>query len=192
MGMPKALLRRHPGGPTFVEEALRGLLAGGCDGATVVVGAAADDVRESLHRRRLAEAPDVVECSNWREGMGASLRAGLAAVAAGAALAPRPVLAVVVTLVDLPDVGAPVVHRLLTAAHRAGPWPTVLARAAYDGVPGHPALLGREHWAAVSATATGDRGAREHFAATAHLLVEMADLATGRDVDSPTDLPDPR
>ena len=59
-----------------------------------------------------------------------------------------------------------------------------LARAAYDGVPGHPVLLGRDHWAGVNAAATGDRGARDYLATADVVLVECGDLASGRDVDS--------
>ena len=65
------------------------------------------------------------------------------------------------TLVDLPDVGADVVERLLARPVTA----TTLARASYDGTPGHPVLIGRDHWAGVIASAQGDRGARDYLAA---------------------------
>jgi CTP:molybdopterin cytidylyltransferase MocA len=61
----------------------------------------------------------------------------------------------------------------------------VLARAAYDGTPGHPVLIGRDHWAGVIATSTGDRGARDYLKRREVVLVECSDLATGRDVDTP-------
>ena len=48
-------------------------------------------------------------------------------------------------LVDLPDVTAEVVRRVSAA----GDGPRALARATYDGWPGHPVLLGRDHWAGV-------------------------------------------
>ena len=87
---------------------------------------------------------------------------------------------VLVSLVDLPDVDAAVVSRVLDAVPgRRGD----LARAAYEGVPGHPVLLGRDHWAGVVASATGDRGARDYLAAHDVVLVECGDLATGADVD---------
>ena len=54
-----------------------------------------------------------------------------------------------------------------------------LARAAYDGVPGHPVLLGRDHWAGVVGRRRGDRGARDYLAAHDVDLVECGDLATG-------------
>ena len=65
-----------------------------------------------------------------------------------------------------------------------------LASAAYDGVRGHPVLLGAAHWAGIAATATGDRGARaylkEHGGALT--LVECGDVAEPYDIDTPEDL----
>ncbi len=109
-------------------------------------------------------------------------------------------------LVDLPDVGSDVVARLLDRAAlrtvagvgtgsgdgttRGGDaWRTALGRAAYAGRAGHPVLLGRDHWADVAAGAVGDHGARGYFRDHEHLLVDCSDLATGRDVDRPEDLP---
>ncbi len=67
---------------------------------------------------------------------------------------------------DLPDVGDGVVRRVLAAGGRRD----VLARASYDGVAGHPVLLGRGHWAGVLAVATGDRGARDYLSGRDVLL----------------------
>jgi CTP:molybdopterin cytidylyltransferase MocA len=111
--------------------------------------------------------------------MGASLRAGLRQVSDGGADR------AVVSLVDLPDVGADVVRRLLDAAP---PGPMALARSTYHGVPGHPVLLGRAHWAGVTDSARGDKGARDYLTANPPLLLECGDLATGRDVDLPDQL----
>ena len=111
---------------------------------------------------------------DWASGMGASLRAGLSSLDDSVEVA-------VLSLVDLPDVGAPVVRRLCAL----GAAPALLARASYSGVPGHPVLLGRDHWAGVMGTATGDRGARDYLATHDVTLVECGDLATGRDQDTP-------
>ena len=89
--------------------------------------------------------------------------------------------AALVTLVDLPDVGSDVVRRLLDRPVSAD----TLARATYDGTPGHPVLIGRDHWAGVIESATGDRGARSYLGTHDVELVECGDLATGRDVDAP-------
>jgi CTP:molybdopterin cytidylyltransferase MocA len=147
------------------------LTDGGCDDVTVVLGAAVDEAAA------LVPGTAIVVAEDWAEGMGASLRAGLAA------LADRDIqtVAVLLTLVDLPDVGADVVRRLLDRV--VGP--TTLARAYYDGRPGHPVLVGRDHVAGVIASAVGDRGARDYFAGHLHERVECGDLATGRDVDAP-------
>jgi nicotine blue oxidoreductase len=88
---------------------------------------------------------------------------------------------VVVTLVDLPGLTAEAVRRLV-AAESADPRES-LASATYDGERGHPVLLGRAHWAGVAASATGDRGARAYLAEHTVALVEVADVATGDDLD---------
>lgn len=166
MGGPKALVEL--GGEPLVRRALRVLADGGCAPLVVVVGAAADAVREALPPGVAA-----VEATDWAEGMGASLRAGLAALGDADA--------VLVHLVDLPGVTAAAVARL---AADAGP--DTLRRAAYDGRPAHPVVLGREHWAGVAAAATGDAGARGYLKGHPALqLVECADVATPDDVDTP-------
>ena len=76
---------------------------------------------------------------------------------------------------------ADVVRRVVAAATGPG----VLARAAYDGTPGHPVLIGRDHWAGVVETASGDQGARDYLKEREVTAVECGDLATGRDVDTP-------
>jgi CTP:molybdopterin cytidylyltransferase MocA len=178
MGGPKALVRLDDGGPTLVETAVARVLEGGCDRAVVVVGAAAEQAAAVV----AGKGAEVVVADDWDEGMGASLRAGLGHLG----LADDDLA--LVTLVDLPDVTAAVMSRVLAGA--VGEGRAVLVRAAYDGVPGHPVAIGRDHWEAVRTTARGDRGARDHLGATPHVLVECGDLATGRDLDTVADLDD--
>lgn len=164
-GGPKALARDDDG-TSWLLRAVQALRP--CEEIVVVLGAEA--------RKASALLPmsvSRIRADDWAEGMGASLRAGLEG------LAHTDHDSVLVSLVDLPDVDAAVVDRVLDAAHGR----TTLARAAYDGVPGHPVLLGRDHWAGVVASATGDRGARDYLAAHEVDLVECGDLATGIDVD---------
>lgn len=173
MGLPKALV--EIGGEPLVRRALRALEDGGCAPLAVVLGAAAERVRPLLPPGVLAvPAPD------WTEGMGASLRAGLDAVAR-LAVVPE---AVLVHLVDLPGVTGAAVARL--AARSA---PGALLRAVYAGRPAHPVLIGRSHWAEVRESATGDAGARGYLAGHPELvLVECADLGDPGDVDTPEQL----
>lgn len=177
MGVPKALLRDAHDVP-YVDRAIGVLLEGGCSTVTVVLGARASDVRALLDEAGWTgdECVSVVVADDWASGMGASLRAGLAAVGdAEAAL---------VSLVDLPDLTAEVVARVLASGGGA----EALARASYARQPGHPVLLGRSHWPGVSDLARGDRGARDYLTGRDVLEVECGDLADGRDVDHPGDL----
>ncbi|AOW89807.1 NTP transferase domain-containing protein [Streptomyces olivaceus] len=177
-GRPKALLE-HRGQP-LVEHAVAALRAAGCARVHVVLGARADDVRA----RAALDGCVLVDNPEWEQGMGSSLRAGLASLAgtrsgtrAGAAL---------VSLVDQPGIGAPAMARVRSGYRDE----RSLVSAAYAGVRGHPVLLGAAHWAGVAATATGDRGARaylrEHEAEIA--LVECGDVARPYDIDTEADL----
>lgn len=166
-GGPKALVRSA--GEPWVVRAVRVLRDGGCDPVVVVVGAAADAVEDLLD-----PATVVVRAEDWATGMGASLRAGLETVTTYDADA------VLVHLVDLPDVGPAVVRRLVDVAST-----DALARARYGDAPGHPVLLGRDHWAGAAAAATGDRGARDHLAGRDVRHIDCSDLANGEDVDEP-------
>jgi nicotine blue oxidoreductase len=65
-----------------------------------------------------------------------------------------------------------------------------LARAVYDGRPGHPVLLGREHWDGVIATARGDAGARDYLRQHRVVTIDCSDVAEGADVDTVEQLPD--
>lgn len=156
-GMPKVLAERGE----WLRAAVRALSEGGCDDVVVVLGAAVVDVPAPA---RSVIAPD------WQRGPGASLRTGLAAVA-GAGHA-------VVLTVDTPDIGADVVARVLGAARRT--WAGI-ARATYEGRPGHPVVIARSHWRAL----TDDEGARGFLAGRADVAtVDCTDLATGADIDT--------
>jgi nicotine blue oxidoreductase len=168
-GMPKALV------DGWLPHAIDVLRDGGCDPVRVVLGARAGEAVALLAEPELA-----VIAADWDRGMSASLRAGLAALRQPGAV---DVQAALVHLVDVPDVTAAVVRRVV--AH-AGP--AAVVRATYSGAPGHPVLLGRDHWAEVAGTAHGDRGARDWLAARPDLLtVECGDLAGGADRDAPAE-----
>jgi CTP:molybdopterin cytidylyltransferase MocA len=169
MGRPKALVRDDDG-TSWLQRSVAALHIGGCSAVVVVLGAAADDARPLLDGVDV----EVVVAADWAEGMSASLRAGLGQLGGTTDSA-------LVSLVDLPDVDAAVVGRVL--GHGTGR--DVLARAAYGGRPGHPVLLGRDHWQGEIVDATGDEGAKGYLATHPPVLVECGDLAGGEDVDRP-------
>ncbi|MEU9606634.1 nucleotidyltransferase family protein [Streptomyces sp. NPDC048057] len=174
-GRPKALLR-HRGRP-LVEHAVRALRAGGCDPVHVVLGAAADRVRTEADLAGCV----VVDNPDWAQGMGSSLRTGLASLAGTSASA------ALVVLVDQPGVGAAAVARVRTAA---GASRQALATAAYGGERGHPVFLGAARWPDVVRGACGDQGARGYL--NAHraelVMVECGDVAEAYDIDTEADL----
>lgn len=169
MGRPKATVVGDDGEP-WVARSVRVLREGGCTRVHVVLGADAERARALL--------PDdarVVLAENWADGMAASLRAGLEALEATSADA------VLIHLVDLPDVGSDVVGRVVAV----GATRDVLARAEFFSRPGHPVLMGRDHWSACAAAVTGDRGAGAYLGARNVTAVACDDLASGQDRDEP-------
>ncbi|WP_424711771.1 nucleotidyltransferase family protein [Microbacterium sp. SLBN-111] len=165
-GGPKALAR-DPDGIPWVEKAVRALRDGGCEPVFVVLGAAADDAAPLVPGEAL-----VVRAERWAEGVSASLRAGLDAMASTAASA------IVVVPVDTPELPPAAVARLASRATA-----DALAFAAYGGAPGHPVVIGRTHWAALAAAVGGDVGARPYLRAHGAEAVECGDLWSGRDRD---------
>lgn len=165
-GGPKALART-PAGTPWIALAVRALRAGGCERILVTLGAAADEALPLV-----PAGVSVVRVPDWRTGVAASVRAGLVSAASGSASA------VVVLPVDTPDAPPSAVARLVRRAA-----PDTLAFAAYDGSPGHPVLIGREHWSAVTASVRGDVGARPYLVAQGADAVECGDLWSGADRD---------
>jgi len=168
-GGPKAL-RVDADGMPWLHRAVAALRGGGCDPVLVVLGAEAASARALVP----TEAT-VVVADDWADGLSASLRAGLAAT-------PSEATAVVVTLVDLPGLPSEAVHRMLTAPLGAA----TLRRATYRGEPGHPVVIGRDHWAPVAATVDGDRGAGPYLSAQNAESVELSGLWDGADDDGDT------
>ncbi|MFR9778499.1 NTP transferase domain-containing protein [Micromonospora sp. MS34] len=170
LGRPKALVELD--GEPLVRRAVRLLRAGGCPLVHVVAGAGADV---------LPELPGAVLVANprWREGLGTSLRRGLASL-------PGHVDAAVVVLVDQPALDPAAVRRVC-AAHTAG---APVAVATYAGRIGHPVLLSRATWSLLAPYATGDRGARDFLRARADLVTRMPCDGAGSpaDLDTPADL----
>ncbi|MET7822549.1 nucleotidyltransferase family protein [Micromonospora zamorensis] len=169
-GRPKALVELD--GVPLVRRGITLLRDGGCTPVHVVLGAGADDV------------PDLpgavpVRHDGWPEGLGSSLRRGLASL-------PADVPAAVVVLVDQPLL-SPAAVRRVRAAYAGG---ALVAVATYAGRPGHPVLLTRETWPLLDRYAVGDRGARDLLRDRPDLVVEVPcdDVGAPLDVDTPADL----
>jgi CTP:molybdopterin cytidylyltransferase MocA len=167
LGRPKALVEVD--GVRLVDRGVRMLREAGCTPIVVVTGAALVEVAGAV----------VVHNTDWREGMGSSLRTGLAALAPDCPAA-------VIALVDQPKVTAAAVLRL-REAYDSG---ATVAVATYAGRPRNPVLIAREHFAEVATSAVGDVGARKFLADHPNLLtlVPCDDIADPADIDTPEDL----
>ena len=161
-GGPKQLARVD--GRPLIEHALETLHD--LDRRIVVLGARADEVRAGADLR----GAEIVICEDWAEGMGASLRRGLAAAG--------DTDEVVIMLADQPFLTAAVVARV-----RAAPGDS--ARAVFAGAPGHPVVL-RRALLERAGELHGDRGFRGRLEGATE--VECGDLADPRDIDTRDDL----
>jgi CTP:molybdopterin cytidylyltransferase MocA len=168
-GMPKALVEYE--GSLLVERAVRTARAV-CDPVLVVLGARAVDV----WRQADLDGATVLANADWETGMASSLRTGLEGLRGW----PGRVDAALLLLVDMPGMTAEALARVAGYAS-----PDALAVATYDGVRGHPVLLGRNHWAGVVETLAGDEGARRYLAAHDVLEVDCTGLADPTDLDVP-------
>src|SRR6476646_6124174 len=124
--MPKALVEYE--GSLLVERAVRTARAV-CDPVLVVLGAQAVDV----WRRADLDGATVLANKEWETGMASSLRTGLGGLRGW----PGRVDAALILLVDMPGITPAALERLVGEAS-----PNALAAASYDGVRGHPVLIG--------------------------------------------------
>jgi CTP:molybdopterin cytidylyltransferase MocA len=173
LGAPKQLARRRVR-PLILNAIAAARDALGDAEIVVVLGAQALRIRALLRRH----APGARTALNprWSSGLASSLRAGLRA-------APRDAPAVLVILVDQPDVDAGALRRLVAAWRRH---PAVPAAAAYAQRAGVPAIFPRRSWTALQAL-HGDEGARAVLRGAAALtLVPMPEAEF--DVDTREDL----
>lgn len=177
MGRPKALLMLD--GVPLVRRAT-GALSAACGGPLVAVtGADREAVEAALHGTGVR----LVHNAGWREGIGGSVAAGLAALPPDAA-------AVLVLPCDLPFVGAAELLALAQSWLRRPEWP---AAAAYAGTIGVPAVIPAGLFDELSAAlpATGDAGAGPWLRARLERVTRLPMPAAARDLDSPEDLAGP-
>jgi molybdenum cofactor cytidylyltransferase len=168
-GAPKQLAQLD--GRPLLEHVLIAMSKSRLDRVVVVLGSHADEVRAGVP---LHGASPVV-CQEWEEGLGASLRAGAAALASCEAI--------VVALGDQPRLSPDAVARVM--AQRGNDEQAV--RATYGGVPGHPVLLERDVLKRVP-TLRGDAGARDLLHGVPLREVACDGLGSPADVDTPSEL----
>src|SRR3954469_19489506 len=168
-GMPKALVEYE--GSLLVERAVRTASAV-CDPVLVVLGAQAVDVWRTAD----LGGATVLANSDWETGMASSLRTGLDGLRGW----PARIDAALLLLVDMPGMTPAALARMAEDSS-----PAAVAAATYDGVRAHPVLIGRDHWAGIAETATGDEGARRYLAEHGAAEIDCTGLADPADLDVP-------
>jgi tRNA (mo5U34)-methyltransferase len=172
MGRPKALLRT--GDRTFVRAILDALRTAGVTDAVVVVRAGQPEVIAEIEaagfgRHVLNPRPE--------DGQLSSLLAGLAAVDRDG------VEAVLVTLVDVPLIGADAVRTLIARARASD---AAVLRAVHQGRHGHPVVFKKRVFDALR-RADPAIGAKAVIRAWPPEDVEVPDPGVAEDIDTPAD-----
>lgn len=178
MGRPKTTLMYE--GKTLLDHAIDNALAARLE--EVIVVARPEDAQAT--RRSLGERSDrvvIVSDEASRDGLGASLRIGLAALS-------DEVDAAAILLADQPGVDAALIDRVIAVAVEA---PESATRPVFlDGslrTPGHPVVLRRRLFAAADSLRS-DAGARALFADDPSAVHELEiEAKAPPDVDSPRD-----
>jgi molybdenum cofactor cytidylyltransferase len=170
-GMNK-LLAEIDGEPLLRRVALSALASRAC--ATIVVTGHA---REAVEAALVPLPVRFVHNPNFATGLSSSLRAGLSAVGADAAL---------ILLADMPGVSSSVIDTLIAAFERA-PGSAAVAPSC-RGRRGNPVLISRRIFPQI-ALLEGDEGARKLLAALDGVVdLPLDNTGVWGDVDTPADL----
>jgi molybdenum cofactor cytidylyltransferase len=169
MGTPKQLLRI--GGETILAHTLKNVRASAVSEIVLVLGFAAERVEKEISMERLK----VVHNQDYQQGMGTSLRSGLAAVDAKASAA-------LIVLADQPFVRPETLNKLI-ACHQESKQQIIIPM--YRGFRGNPVLLDRSVFPELKEL-SGDVGCRAIFGSHTENICKLAvdDIGILLDIDS--------
>lgn len=170
MGTPKQLLRM--GDETILERTLKNVRASNTGEIVLVLGHAAEEVQKTI----AAQGLKIVINPDYQQGMGTSLRSGLAAVDADAAL---------IVLADQPWISADTFNRLIECHQERNPQIIIPT---YRGFRGNPVLLDRSVFHEMQAL-KGDVGCRAIFGGHTENILKLPvdDPGILLDIDSRDD-----
>jgi molybdenum cofactor cytidylyltransferase len=160
-------------GRPLIEHAIEAMISVPAIRPVVVaLGANADEVAASAGLDEVS----VVKVEGWKEGIAASLRAGVNRL--------RECDAIVITLGDQPFVTSAMIESVMAFESEIG---VGAARATFGGAPGHPVLVKRNLFSTILEL-SGDDGARDALEAAGCRHIECGEIARGLDVDTAEDL----
>jgi molybdenum cofactor cytidylyltransferase len=169
MGTPKQLLRI--GGETILERTLKNVRASAVNEIVLVLGYAAESMQKEISTERVK----VVHNQDYQQGMGTSLRAGLAAVDAQASAA-------LIVLADQPFVRPDTLNQVIACHQESRPQIIIPM---YRGFRGNPVLLDRSVFPELKAL-SGDVGCRAIFGSHTENICKLPvdDAGILLDIDS--------
>jgi CTP:molybdopterin cytidylyltransferase MocA len=165
-GGPVKQLAELSGRP-LLEHVLAAMGEASLARSVVVLGANAEKIRAAVP----LHGAEVVVCKGWKEGLSASLRAGVSKLS--------DCDAVVVVLGDQPRISGAAIKRVVEQRGAD----ELAVRATYGGVPGHPVMLERTLLDRVP-TLRGDSGARDLLHGVPVREVACDGLGSPDDVDT--------
>jgi molybdenum cofactor cytidylyltransferase len=173
MGRSKQLLDYH--GRPLLRHSVERALGSHCRPVIVVLGSDAEACEAALH----GLAVETVLNEDWMQGMGSSIRAGIATLQERAPAAQ----AVVIALCDQPLISSALLDQLVrTHVEQQAP----MVAASYDDHPGVPALFARSLFPRL-AMLDGQAGAKALLQAAGSELVTIPAPQAAMDVDTPED-----
>jgi molybdenum cofactor cytidylyltransferase len=174
MGTPKQLLCLA--GETILERTLKNVRASAVSEIVLVLGFAADSVEKEISIDSVKmDRVKIVHNKDYQQGMGTSLRTGLAAVDAKSNAA-------LIVLADQPFVSPETLDQLIACYQESKPQIIIPI---YKGFRGNPVLLDRSVFAELQSL-TGDVGCRAIFGSHTEDIRKLAveDIGILLDIDS--------
>jgi molybdenum cofactor cytidylyltransferase len=173
MGRPKQLLEFH--GRPLIRHSVERALGSRCRPVIVVLGSDADACEAALHGLPI----ETVVNEDWMQGMGSSIRIGIATLQERVPAAE----AVIIALCDQPLISSAFLDRLVrTHIEQEAP----MVAASYDDRPGVPALFARSQFPRL-AMLEGQAGAKALLQAAGSELITIPAPLAAIDVDTPED-----
>jgi molybdenum cofactor cytidylyltransferase len=170
-GSPKQLIRLQ--GRPLLQRTVANAVDVAGHAVTVVLGAHAGELAPLLRH----SPASIVINREWSEGIGSSIRAGIARM-------PSSADAVLLLLADQAAVTVEDLRRIIGVWRRQ---PHCIVAARYDSITGVPAIFPRSDYAALAAL-RGDQGARALLRGKSDRIVPVALASAAIDIDTPEDL----
>lgn len=173
LGAPKQLLNYR--GRSLLRHAAETAVASLCQRTVVVLGAHAAGLRGEVEGLEI----EVVENTEWAEGVGSSIKVGISRLNESAS----DISAAVIMLCDQPLISTKVIDELVKTHHGIG---AAIVASEYQGTLGVPALFAREMFPELMKL-RGDKGAKQIIMRHLHRVNVVASPASAIDIDTRKD-----